>query len=105
VDPHAEVEIRPVVRVSGLRLQGWRPEGSPKAVLRMTAGNATAETRVSGGVFTLDLRLSGDSREPFRVAIDCDALPRMGTDTREPGFRLIELRTLHPFFPLLAKIV
>ena len=71
----------------------------------MTVGETSAETPVSGGAFTLDLRLPRHYREPFRVVVECDALPRMGTDTREPGFRLMELRTLHPFLPLLAKMV
>jgi hypothetical protein len=105
MDPHAEFEIRPLVRVNGLRLQGWRPEGSPEGVLRMSVGEAKAEARVAGGAFTLDLSLARQYREPFRVTIACDALPRMGDDMREPGFRLLELRTLHPFFALLAKIV
>jgi hypothetical protein len=105
MDPRAEFEIRPVVRVRGLRLTGWRPEGSPHAVLRMRVAETAAETRVSGGTFTLDLRLPRHAREPFRVTIECDALPPMGADTREPGLRLMELRMLHPFFPLLAKII
>ncbi len=105
IDPRAEVRIRPVVRLNGLRLEGWRPEGSPTATLRMSVEETSAEMQVSGGAFTLELRLPRPAREPFQVAIDCGALPRMETDTREPAFRLLELRTLHPLVPLLKKTV
>jgi len=105
MSPHAELELRPIVRVNGLRLLGWRPEGSPRGTLRMTVDKASAETRVSGGAFTLDLHLPRVYREPFHVAMECDAVPQAGADSRELGFQVLELRCLHPLMPLLAKIL
>lgn len=104
ISPRAEFEIRPLVRVNGLRLQGWRPDGAPAGTVRITAGENTVESRVAHGDFTVELRFSKAFREPFRVAIECDALPATGGDTRPLAFRLIELKALHPIFPLLAKL-
>ncbi|HEV2200735.1 MAG TPA: 2OG-Fe(II) oxygenase [Bryobacteraceae bacterium] len=103
--PHAELEIQPLARMHGIRLRGWRPQGSPAGTLRMSSGKASAETRVSEGVFTLDLRVSADAGGPLRVAMECDPVPQIGTDARELSFRLVELRCLHPLLPLLAKVL
>lgn len=101
----AELEIRPIVRMHGIRLRGWRPEGSPAGTLRLSSGKASSGARVSGGAFELDLRIAADAGEPLRVAMECDLLPQMGADTRELSFRLVELRCLHPLMPLLAKVL
>lgn len=103
MEPRAEIEIRPVVLVNGVRLQGWRPEGSPTGVLRLRVAESTAEIPVSGGHFSIEVRLARHTREPFRVVLECDPLSRVGSDTRELGFRLTELRTLHSVFAVLAK--
>jgi hypothetical protein len=105
VGPRAEFEIRPLVRVNGLRLKGWRPDGSPHATLRMTVGQATAEAPVSAGLFTVDLRLPQDHSEDLRVVVECDAVPQIGADARELAFHLEELRTLHPMLPLVAAVL
>jgi hypothetical protein len=103
--PRAELEIRPIVRARGLRLEGWRPAGSPAGTVRMSVEKATSETRISEGAFTLDLRFPRAYREPFRAVLECDAVPPTGADTRELAFQLRELRTLHPLLPLFARVL
>jgi len=100
----AELEFQPIVRVSGLRIRGWRPEQAPHATLRASVGNATAELPASGGEFTLDLRLPRDYREPFRLLLECEALPPISGDSRELAFLLVELRAMHPSWALVTEV-
>jgi hypothetical protein len=106
--PRSEWEIRPIVKVEGLRLRGWRPDGSPQAPnletkLRVTTDHAKVETQVSSGAFTIDLPFPQPTLDVFRVRVECDPLPPSSTDDRELAFKLMEVRTKHPLLPLLKE--
>jgi hypothetical protein len=103
VASRAEWEIRPIAKVEGLRLRGWRPDQSPKATLRVVTKHAQAEMPVSSGAFTIDLPFPQPTLEVFRVQVECDALPPSATDDRELAFKLMEVRTKHPLLPLFKE--
>jgi 2OG-Fe(II) oxygenase superfamily len=101
--PRAEFGIEPKVRTSRIRLHGWRPENSPQGKLRVSVGLANAETTVSGGLFSIELPLPQEYREAFRVMVQCDAVPQMGSDPRELSFKWVDLEVLHPPRALIGK--
>ena len=103
VASRAEWEIRPIAKVDGVSLRGWRPQRSPQATVRVATDHAKVETPVSGGAFTIDLPFPHAVREPFRVRVECDALPASPTDDRELAFKLMEVRTKHPLLSLLKE--
>ena len=109
--PHVEFAIDPKVRVNRIKLQGWRPDGAPRGKLRMAVDNASVETMVSGGMFSLELPLPREYRETFRVVVECEALPpiseglSLNVDPRQLSFKLVELRMLHPLLALVAKML
>ncbi len=92
------------MKVEGLRLQGWRPEPSPPAKIKLAAGGASVETTVSAGVFTLDVALPQATQEAFRVQVQCDVLPPLDSDDRELAFRLMEIRVKHPLWALFQEV-
>ncbi len=123
VASRAEWEIRPIAKVEGLRLRGWRPDQAPKAthrqaqnhqaqnhqaqnhqaMLRIVTEHAQAEMPVSSGAFTIDLPFPRPTLEVFRVQVECDALPPSATDDRELAFKLMEVRTKHPLLSLFKE--
>jgi hypothetical protein len=107
----AEIGLEPRVRVSRIRLHGWRPENSPRGKLRMSVGLANVETNVSSGLFSIELPLPHEYREPFRVIVECEVVTEIGGgplfdhDARALSFKWVELEVLHPPLALIAKVL
>lgn len=105
---HAEIEIRPLAKVSGILLRGWRPEKAPPGRVRLTMGSASAESPVAGGGFEVALKLSPAADKSFRLSIDTESQGRAvdsAVDSRDLAFLVSEIRAKHPLVRTLTKML
>jgi len=107
VASHAEIQIRPLLPVSGLLLRGYRPESSAPGRLRLTINDAAvAQSPVESGVFEINVSLPQPVHETFHVKFVFGIPNRdapSGID-RDLAFVLVELRGRHPDTGLLAEM-
>jgi hypothetical protein len=106
VASHAELHVRPLLTVSEIVLRGYRPESSPAGRLRVSAGEASAETSIGGGLFETKVALPQPAQEPFLVKMDFhpDLPPATAIEERDLAFVLVELSAQHPEIARLPEL-
>ncbi|HLM97924.1 MAG TPA: 2OG-Fe(II) oxygenase [Bryobacteraceae bacterium] len=106
VASHAELQVRPLLTVSEIVLRGYLPESSPAGRLRVSVGEASAETSIGSGVFEIKVALSQPAQEPFLVKMDFQSDPPLATaiEDRDLAFVLVELSALHPEIVRLPEL-
>jgi hypothetical protein len=96
VASHAELQMSPLRTVSEIILRGYRPESSPSGRLRVSIGEASAESSIGSGEFEMKLALPQPAEEPFLVKIDFQSDRAAAIEDRDLAFVLVELSVQHP---------
>ncbi|HUI76438.1 MAG TPA: 2OG-Fe(II) oxygenase [Bryobacteraceae bacterium] len=97
----AEFHLRPLLPVAAVAVHGWRPEGLPHGVLRVSVdGGGAAECPVGAGALNVMIPLARPARDVLRVKVvftpDEAATEPFHHDTRDLAFMLMEIRAHHP---------
>jgi len=90
VASHAELQLNPLRTVSEIVLRGYRPESSAVGRLRISIGEASAESSIGTGEFEMKLTLPHPVGEPFVVQMDFQS------EETDLAFVMVELRAQHP---------
>ena len=90
VAAHAELHLNPLRTVSEIVLRGYRPESAPPGRLRVSIGEASAESPIGTGEFEMKLALPHPAEQPFLVKLD------LQSEERDMAFVMVELRAEHP---------
>jgi Rps23 Pro-64 3,4-dihydroxylase Tpa1-like proline 4-hydroxylase len=95
----AELEVRPLLPVSGITVVGWRPKLLPAARVCVSLDDAVSiEATVRKHIFKVHVPLSEPRQEKFRVKISFaqESKYKAPGDDRDLAFVLHELRAHHP---------
>jgi len=95
----AELQVRPLLPVSGITVVGWRPNFLPSAHVRVSIDNGVSvEATVLKRTFEINLPLPEPRSETFRLQIsfEQEARRKAPGDDRDLAFVLHEVRAHHP---------
>ena len=96
-----ELELRPLLPVSGIVLRIWRPERLPRGSVRVSVANAaSAEAEVGAGMAEIGLKLEPSLHSPFRIRTSYASGEKFSSpDGRDVAFVLFEVRARHFGYP------